>query len=322
VPVPADFAVAVRHAELPPLAFGVVVALILGMAALWGAFTFLRRKRIIEDMPTALIRSAPQGYVELQGHAELMDGDPVFSPLSLRHCAWYRYKVEKREKRGARSGANDSAWRTIEQGTSDNLFYLVDATGRCAVDPDGAAVTAAHRNVWYGQNRIPGRYHDDDGRWWARALGQLGQPYRYTEQRIEPGDAIYALGHFTTHGGGATRFDKDGAVGDRLREWKRDQAFLLANFDADGDGRIDMQEWEAARARAEAEVMSERRHDAGPPPVDLLARGRERRQPFVIAAGSEETLVRRCRYAAGGLLLVALPLVVGALWAIALRLAA
>lgn len=83
---------------------------------------------------------------------------------------------------------------------SDDLFYLVDTSGRCAIDPDGAAVTPQHLNTWYGTTRIPGRYHDDDGAWWARAMGQLGQPYRYTERRIEPGDQIYALGHFTTHG--------------------------------------------------------------------------------------------------------------------------
>ena len=67
-----DFALTVRHAELPALAFGIGIALLLGGAALWGAFNFLKRKRIIEDTPTALVRSAPQGYVELQGQAELL----------------------------------------------------------------------------------------------------------------------------------------------------------------------------------------------------------------------------------------------------------
>lgn len=314
-----EFATTVHAAEPAEFVIATLAALLVGLAALWRAFRFLHRKRVIEDTPTALVRSAPQGHVELQGHAELMDGDPVFAPLSTRHCVWFRYKVEKREQR--RGGNDSSSWRTIEQGVSDNLFYLADATGRCAVDPDGAAVTPGRRNVWYGQSRIPGRYHDDDGTWWARALGQLGKPYRYTEARIEPGDPLYALGHFTTHGGGATRFDKDGAIGDRLREWKRDQAFMLAHFDANGDGQIDLQEWETARQRAEREVSAEHAGDGGPPPVDLLARGHDRRRPFVIAAGSEESIVRRYRYASGGLLALAVPLLAGALWAMALRLA-
>ncbi|MEQ8492841.1 MAG: GIDE domain-containing protein [Gammaproteobacteria bacterium] len=314
------FPVLVRGADSGAFTIAVIAALAIGSAALWGTFRYLARKRLVEDTPTALVRSAPQGYVELQGHAELMDGDPIHAPLSMRPCVWFRYKVEQRRER--RSGDQRSAWRTIEQGVSDYLFYLTDHTGRCAVDPDGAAVTPAHRHVWYGTSRIPGRYHADDGAWWARTLGAIGQPYRYTEQRIEPGDAIYALGEFTTHGGGAVRFDREGAIGDRLREWKRDRAFLLREFDTDGDGHVDLAEWQAARTRAAAEVDAAQAGNAGPPPVDLLARARERRHPFVIAAGTEEALVHRCRLAAGSLLALAVPCLVGAAWAIVLRVGA
>ena len=312
-----EFATVVREAPAPEYWGATLIALVLGVAGVAWAFTFLKRKRMIEDTPTALIRSAPQGYVELQGLAQLMDGDPVHAPLSNRACVWYRYKVERREKRG--SGNSNQSWRVVEQGVSDNLFSLEDRTGQCAVDPDGAAVTPAHRHVWYGTSRIPGRYHDDDGTWWARGLGQLGKPFRYTEARISPGDAIYALGTFHTHGGAATKFDAAGAIGDKLREWKRDRDFMLRNFDADGDGEIDVQEWEAARARAEREVMAENAGNAGPPPVDLLSKPASRRQPFIIAAGTEEEIVTRCRYAAGALLVLALPLVVGALWSLVLR---
>jgi len=313
-----DFARVVRTAGDAQFAIGAAVALIAGALALWGAFRFLARKRIVEDTPTALVRSAPQGYVELQGRAALIDGDPIHAPLSLRPCVWFRYKVEQRRER--RGGNERSAWRTIERGVSEHLFYLTDHTGSCAVDPDGAAVTATHRHVWYGSSRIPGRYHADDGTWWARALGSFGQPYRYTELRIEPGDEIYALGEFTTHGGGAVRFDREGAIGDRLREWKRDQDFLLREFDANGDGEIDLDEWDAARTRAAAEVHAGRSGNAGPPPVDLLARTRTARRPFVIAAGTEEALLRRCRRAVAGLMTLAVPCLVGALWALALRL--
>jgi hypothetical protein len=35
-----------------------------------------------------------------------------------------------------------------------------------------------------------------------------------------------------------------------LAEWKQDQPALLQRFDQDGDGRIDLVEWEAARQEA------------------------------------------------------------------------
>ena len=42
--------------------------------SLRGVFRLLRWWRMIEDVPTSPTRSAHQGYVELVGHAELMDG--------------------------------------------------------------------------------------------------------------------------------------------------------------------------------------------------------------------------------------------------------
>jgi hypothetical protein len=307
--------------QAPPGGFWFVAILagLLAIAAFVGAFVFLKRKRVIEDTPTSLIRSAPQGYIELQGMAELMDGDPIHAPLSIRRCTWYKYKVEHREQHYS-NGKRTTRWTTVDQGTCDELFYLIDTSGQCAIDPEGAAVTPTHRNIWYGTSRIPGRYHESDGVWWARAMGQMGKPYRYTEQRIEPGDQIYAIGHFTTHGGAASRFDKDAAVGERLREWKRDQAAMLKRFDENGDGEIDADEWGEARAEAEREVVAEQNQGGGPPPVDVLGRTRDRRRPFVIAAGTEDEIVDRFKRNAGLLLALAVPLLCGAIWAIGVRL--
>lgn len=311
-----DLLALIRDAQSPEFWVVAALGLVLGAILLWWAFRHLEHKRLIEDTPTALVRSAPQGYIELQGQAALMDGDPIHAPLSMRLCTWYHFKVERREKR--RSGSDRSGWRTIERGTSDHLFYLVDGTGRCAIDPDGATVTASHRNVWYGRTRVPGRYHTDDGAWWARALGQVGQPYRYTEQRIEPGDDIYTLGNFTTHGT-ATAFDKEAAVGDLLRAWKRDTAFMLKEFDSDGDGEIGMTEWATARQRAERDILAAREQVTEPPAVDLLSRTGDRRRPFIIAAGTEQQAIARCRRRALTLLLLGLPVTIGTAWAVALR---
>ena len=153
-------------------------------------------------------------------------------------------------------------------------------------------------------------------------MGQVGKPYRYNEQRIEPGDPIYAIGHFTTHGGAGSRFDKDAAVGERLREWKRDQASILRRFDENGDGQIDAEEWEKARAEAEREVAAEPDEGGGPPPVDVLGLTCDRRRSFVIAAGTEDDIIKTCKRTAAGLLTVAVPLLCATIWAICVRLTA
>ena len=49
----------------------VIFGAVAGVAMITGAFVYLSRKRVIENTPTAKIRSAPQGYLELQGHADL-----------------------------------------------------------------------------------------------------------------------------------------------------------------------------------------------------------------------------------------------------------
>lgn len=44
-------------------------------------FRQLHRARLIEDTPTSRIRSAAQGYAELEGRAVAL-GDPLYAPLS------------------------------------------------------------------------------------------------------------------------------------------------------------------------------------------------------------------------------------------------
>jgi len=296
------------------------IALIVGAGLAWWVLVFLNRRRVIEDTPTALIRSAAQGYLELQGHAELMDGDSQLAPVSLRTCVWYSYEIEKRE-RSFNSHGRDARWKTVESGTSDSIFYLVDPTGRCAIDPDGAAVTPKNDNTWYGNSRVPGGFHATDGRWWARAKGAVGtQSYRYTERWIEPGEELYAIGNFTTHGGAAVRFDSAGALADKLREWKRDQGFLLDRFDANKDGKIDLEEWDQAREQARQQVAAEQHQSTTPPPVDLLSHTGDRRRPFIIHAGSEEQILARYRRYCIGILALSLPIIVVTLWSVALRL--
>lgn len=80
--------------------WGVAVLLaVLALVAFSGLFRFYRRVRMIEDTPTSKIRSAAQGYVELQGEAESLPGPATVAPLSQLHCLWYRYRVEARRTR-------------------------------------------------------------------------------------------------------------------------------------------------------------------------------------------------------------------------------
>src|SRR5690606_33056614 len=122
---------------------------------------------------------AAQGYLELEGRARMMVGEPIHAPLSGALCVWYSYKVEEREA-DYQAGRSTSRWRTIERGVSEAIFYLEDDTGRCIVDPDGAEVTPSVRLKWHGKLARPGCAPNQTGLW--DSLFSSG-PYRYTECR-------------------------------------------------------------------------------------------------------------------------------------------
>ena len=94
-------------------------------------------------------------------------------------------------------------------------------------------------------------------------------------------------------------FDFKQEVGELLREWKKDNEAMLARFDTNQDGEIDMQEWEHARRTAEVEITEVREQHADAPPVDVLAQSRNRRNPFILATRTEEEMLKVFHWYAG-----------------------
>ena len=232
--------------------------LTIGIAALGGGALSLRSIRIarlIEDMPTSRVRSAAQGYVELTGRGLPLAGTQNLAPLTQRPCVWWRYRISRREQTGK---SRSDTWRTVASGHSGQPFLLDDGTGECIVQPEGAEIVSSESTTWYGDTPWP-REPMGSGRSGSR-------DYRYFEERIYEHELLYALGDFRSHGpqDGA---DLQAAANALLLGWKDDQARLIERFDADGDGRIDLEEWEQARsdARLEAEAAARER-----PAVDTL----------------------------------------------------
>lgn len=280
-----------------------VAAAVVGLGGLGACFVFLHRKRLMEDMPTSRIRSAPQGYVELEGIGRLMDGPPIIAPLTRSRCLWWSYRVEERKRQG-----RGTKWVTLDRGISDDSFWLEDRTGRCVVDPSGAKVIPALRQVWYGSGRRPDRGPETGGGWLRAAFCD----FRYTELRIPPDHPVYVLGGFRTQSGGPDAFDEKADIRELLEKWKHDKA-MMALLDVNKDGKVDVKEWEAARRMAAAKVRAEHVQRAvETPDLHIVARPRDAR-PFILSGITQERLVRHyllqagaslAASAAGGLALV------------------
>lgn len=293
--------------QLPVHEFWIILGLLTTAAAAAFYFTFraLSRARVIEDIPTAKIRSAHQGYVELEGTALPMEGTPILAPLTGSHCCWYRYKIEKR---------GDKNWRTVESDTSDGLFLMTDDTGSCIIDPEGAEVTPNHRSTWYGSSRYPATGNTLPGqerssKLFGITLTTVGGTswsgrYRYTEERITPGAPFYAIGQFKTHAPLDLVAQRNLLIREKLSNWKRDRPTLLQRFDLDRNGEINQAEWQVARTTAAKEATSEQDSLSVQQALHQLALPESNRRPFLLSTLPQFSLARRYRWKAVGSLLL------------------
>lgn len=247
----------------------------------WRSF---KRYRIMAGTPTSRLRSAAQGFIELAGHCQPLAEVLLNAPLTGTDCVWYRYKIEKR----VRSGKN-SHWKTVESGVSERFFILRDETGECQINPAGAEIQPRHRQVWRGSSRRPVPPGGKRG-----FLSGLGS-YRYTETRMHPGDPCYALGHFETLRPEALGLDAGELTRDVIREWKQDYAAMLVRFDADGNGELDMNEWEGVRAAAGLEAEARRGAMLAAPDIHVLSEPPDPARPYLLSGKSEAETARRYR---------------------------
>jgi hypothetical protein len=248
--------------------------------------------RTIEDIPTAKAGSAPQGYVELEGIGKQMDDVPITAPLSGLPCVWYRYRVEELRRVYVKSRTRQR-WVTVEKGESKGTFWLDDETGRIAVDPEGADVIPRHKDVWRSR-----RWSSGSKGWPAFVIQFLtshsGGSYRFTEQRINPGDCLYTIGLLKNLGSHRVTTTVDEDVRELLRQWKSDQATLKHRFDLNEDGKIDDKEWRLARSQARREARRTRQESVKEfsEGINLMARTNDHTRPYIISAYRQEDLVK------------------------------
>ncbi len=185
-----------------------------------------RRYRAIADTPRSRLASASQGYVELQGRATLPGSGEGIGFSWTPPAVWLRYAVYR--KQGGKHFL-------VERGQSASVFVLADDSDETLVDPEGAEVVSSRR------------FHEERG------------DFIYRGEYIAPGDTLYALGELVTEGGDPLHRDRADDVAALLGNWKRDRPFLLARYDRDGDGEVDIQEWQAAREDAERVIAEKLR---------------------------------------------------------------
>ena len=286
--------------------------LVILLAAIGGllfvAFYAFRRFRFIDGTATSKIRSAAQGLVELKGLAEFMPGDQQISPFSKRRCVWYHCTIEKRKKSG-----KHSHWVNVSDELSDGLFHLEDETGRCVIDPDHAHVVPETDLTWYGgglhaQEQVPKK---------KTVTINMGGKYRFRERLICPASQLYALGEFRSFHSNPSEESVNARVEDKIRTWKLQPQRYLREFDLDNNNKIDKQEWSVIRAAARTQVLAEiaEEHQV----QHILSKPKNRREPYILSAVEEQSLVSRKKLKAYSALLGVLVVFAVFVWSLSIR---
>jgi hypothetical protein len=178
-----------------------IVSLMTGVFVVAGARAWWQMRALGSVSPTP-IGKAEAGYVRIEGHAEPANAEPLLTPLTKSKVCWYRIRIED-SKRPAGERDKGITWREVREEASDVPFAVRDDIGRVVIDPYGADVTPTDRSVWYGATEEPDNLDPPRFSPAQNPKGDIIQVewsgggahrYRYTEERIYPGDPIFVQG--------------------------------------------------------------------------------------------------------------------------------
>jgi hypothetical protein len=264
-----------------------------GALALTHSAALFSRKREIENIPTSSVRSSAIGLCELSGKARAIR--PMTTPFSLMPCVYYEFRLVAREEGGLTSGSwtldrlggrAPGGWRALASvavreggggrthvvtGSSGDVPFLIeDETGSVEVDPRGAIVHVSSRQTFH---RPP----------FSESIAVPGSIVTVEETYIPEGYRLYVLGELRQIVPNPAHEREE--IARRLRDLKADRERMAA-CDADGDGTVDIAEWDAARSEVERQWNAARAGSDGR--SDRLVIGRpESRDLFFISERSE-----------------------------------
>lgn len=204
------------------------VGSLLSLALLFWGFLSLRRKRLIENVPTSKVKGVFMGLNEVKGRART--DIPLRSFITEQACVYYRSLVEEhysrtetyRDSEGKTRTRTVSGWKNVA-GREDMMpFLLEDETGRLRVVPDGATIEPAR--VF---SRTCGRSHP---LYYAKgprsSIMDSTHRRRFTEHAIPVGAELYVMG--------MARYSDD-LDAPEIREDREAEMFLISMR---GEGQI------------------------------------------------------------------------------------
>jgi len=150
------------------------------------AFRELRLKTLIQNTPTARIRSMPMGLVEVEG--KVVPRSHVVAPFSGRECVYWEVDIATRTRR--------NQWTIVHRNQSGQPFFVRDDTGLALVYPKGARGELRHgvEESCVGLS-MPECYSSymDEHKLAMRLMWRLSV-LRFRERMLEENQTVFVLG--------------------------------------------------------------------------------------------------------------------------------
>ncbi len=197
---------------------------------LYGGYERLKKKRLVENVPTSKISGITLGLNEIKGTA--VGDPPLKAPLTGEDAVFYMYRIQEYDKHGDRrtdsewsadgesakrsifdvmhfkdpddAGADEN-WATIDEGKKHQPFVLEDDTGQIRVRPTTTSLFDSDNDrlsldlmQFLGDPVLDYTCGPDDPRFFELGPGQPGDrssgKRRFREWIVPHGGEVYVMG--------------------------------------------------------------------------------------------------------------------------------
>lgn len=175
--------------------FGALL-LIVGLILFYNSLKNLKKKRLLEDIPTSKMRSVAMGLVELKG--KITESDRLIKdPFDDKNCVYWNVIIEEYVKRG-----KSYRWVTRHKASNSVPFLFSDETGSVLIVPGKADTTNVKRDNQYesailDRKPLPLNIRQYCDQHKVKYKGWFGgkKTIRCRTTYLEPSDKLYIMGN-------------------------------------------------------------------------------------------------------------------------------
>ncbi len=147
-----------------------------GLLLFYNSFKQWQKKRIIENIPTSIIKSAAMGLVEIYGVVKC--NNTINSPNSGKECVYYEYAL-----------SDDDIRLADQENIGKCEFFLEDESGQVLVVPDNAKMKLSPGCIHEYEHKTNIIINDQQSPYYSCHI--------HKEYLIIPGDKVYVMGTLT-----------------------------------------------------------------------------------------------------------------------------